>query len=336
MKFPYSRIGTKCLMLIATAALQLFAGASANAADKLTYSNDWFPSGDKGIQFYALNKGFFANEGLDVTFITAKGSSDSITRVATGSADVGSGSIVALLQAKVQSNVPVKTAVAFYNLPPDSILTTEGSKLKSLKDLEGTRIATATFASSNVFWPLIVSALHLDASKITLVKVDTTALDPMFVSGQVDGEIGWMTAAPMDRESLAQRHEKLKILPWSVIGFEGYSYSAIVSDKLINERPDVARRFVRAILAAGKAALKDPHGVGESIKALYPDVDESLMEKQFIGALPLMVNDVTEKEGFGSINKDRLQKTWRWVAKAQGYDMNRLDPEEVVARSIIP
>ena len=125
-------------------------------ADRLVYSNDWFPSGDKGIQFYAKHKGFFAAEGLDVTFTTAKGSSDSITRVASGSAEVGSGSIVALLEAKVQSNIPVKIAVAFYNLPPDAILTTEGSKLKSLKDLEGGPFGDCDICLFKRIWPLIL------------------------------------------------------------------------------------------------------------------------------------------------------------------------------------
>ncbi len=301
------------------------------AADRLVYSNDWFPSGDKGIQFYAKHKGFFAAEGLDVTFTTAKGSSDSITRVASGSADVGSGSIVALLEAKVQSNIPVKIAVAFYNLPPDAILTTEGSKLKSLKDLEGSRLATATFASSNVFWPLILKTLNLDESKISLLKVDPAALTPMLASGQVDGILSWLTSAPMNAQALGERNKKLKILPWSEIGFEGYSYSAILSDKLINERPDVARRFVRAIRAAGKAAIKDPKGVAQSIKALYPDVDEALTEQLFVAALGLMDNDITKAEGFGTIDKKRLRNTWEWVAKSQNYDLNRIDPESIVA-----
>lgn len=302
----------------------------ASADDKLTYSNDWFPSGDKGIQFYAKHKGFFAKEGLDVTFITARGSSDSITRLATGSADVGSGSIVALLQAKVETNIPVKTAVSFYNKPPDSIMIVEGSKIKSLKDLDGTRLATATFASSNVFWPQIVKALKLDESKITLIKVDPAAMTPMLASGQVDGIISWMTSASSNAKALKEANKKLKILPWSDIGFEGYSYSAIVSDKLIQERPDVARRFVRAIRAAGQAALKDPKGVGQSIKALYPDVDEALMVEQFTDALALLDNDISKAEGFGTIDRKRLNSTWQWVAKSQGYDVKRIDPQSIV------
>jgi NitT/TauT family transport system substrate-binding protein len=322
-------------MLLAAAMSPIGSASSAAAADKLVYSNDWYPSGDKGVQFYAQHKGFFAAEGLDVTFITAKGSSDSITRVATGSADVGSGSIVALLEAKVQSNIPVKTAVAFYNVPPDAILTTEGSKLKSLKDLEGSRLGTAPFASSNVFWPLILKTLKLDENKITLLKMDPTALTPMLAAGQVDGIISWLTSAPLNTQALGERNKKLKILPWSEIGFEGYSYSAILSDRLINERPDVARRFVRAIRAADKASVKDPKGVAQSIKALYPDVDEALIEQMFVASIGLMDNDVTKAEGYGTIDKRRLHSTWEWVAKAQNYDLNRIDPESIVAPASI-
>jgi NitT/TauT family transport system substrate-binding protein len=307
----------------------------SQAADKLVYSNDWFPSGDKGIQYYAKHKGFFDSEGLDVTFITAKGSSDSITRIASGSADVGSASIVALLQAKAQSDVPVKTAVAFYNLPPDAIMTTEGSKIKSLKDVEGAKLATATFASSNVFWPLILKELNIDESKISVLKVDPATMTPMLASGQVDGIISWMTSAQSNEMALSERGKKLKILPWSDVGFEGYSYSAVVSDKLLKERPDVARRFVRAIRAAGLAALKDPKGVAQSIKALYPDSDEALAEQQFTDAVRLMDNDIMKKEGFGTVDPDRLRKTWSWVARSQNFDTGRIDPESIVARSVM-
>src|SRR5260221_9538966 len=157
-----SLLASRFATVVATAIISASLASASRAADKLTYSNDWFPSGDKGVQYYAKHKGFFDAEGLDVTFITAKGSSDSITRIASGSADVGSASIAALLQAKAQANVPVKTVVAFYNIPPDSIMTVEGSKIKSLKNIEGAKLATATFASSNVFWPLILKQLNLD------------------------------------------------------------------------------------------------------------------------------------------------------------------------------
>src|SRR5262249_5169704 len=153
--------------------------------DQLVFSSDWYPSGDKGVQYYAQHNGFFAAESLDVKFMISKGSSESISRVASGVADGGAASVAALLQAQGQSNVPAKAVVSIFNVQPDSIFTTEDSSLKSLKDLEGKKIATATFAAANVFWPLIVKTLGLDESKITLLKVDPAALTPMLALGQV-------------------------------------------------------------------------------------------------------------------------------------------------------
>ena len=69
----------------------LVASNLAHAAEKLVYMNDWLPGGDKALPFYAVQKGLFAKEGLDVTVQSARGSSEAITRIATGAADVGSG-----------------------------------------------------------------------------------------------------------------------------------------------------------------------------------------------------------------------------------------------------
>src|SRR4029450_1760742 len=94
------------------AALFLLCGISVagHAAEKLLYMNDWLPGGDKALPFYAMQKGLFAKAGLDVSVQTARGSTEGLTRISTGSADVGSGGFAALLQAKAEQKVPV-TAV---------------------------------------------------------------------------------------------------------------------------------------------------------------------------------------------------------------------------------
>ena len=182
-----------CFGLVASL---LFAAGAARADDKLVYMNDWLPGGDKAIPYYAKEKGLFAAEGLDVTVQTARGSSEAITRIATGTADVGSGGLAALLQARAESNVPVKAILSVFTVQPDAIFTTEASSIKSLKDLAGKKIATATFTSSNVIWPLILQAEKIDPAQVTLLKVDPGALAPMLTTGQVDGTINWSTASP--------------------------------------------------------------------------------------------------------------------------------------------
>ena len=310
-------------------------GLPAHAADKLVYMNDWLPGGDKALPYYAAQKGFFAAEGLEVTVQTARGSSEAITKIATGTADVGSGGLAALLQAKAETGVPVTAVLGIFTVQPDAIFTAEGSGINTLKDVEGKKIATATFTSSNVIWPLVLQAVKVDPAKVTLLKVDPGALAPMLATGQVDATINWSTASPPFVKALGATGKKLKMLPWSAAGFDGYGYSVFVADKLIAEKPDVAKRFVKAYVAAAKAALADPKDVAKTMKSVFPEMDEALVEEQFMTIVPLIMNDITKAEGFGTLDKTRLAKTWEWTAKAQNMPLDKIDPEKAVNRSFL-
>ena len=157
----------------------------------------------------------------------------------------------------------------------------------------------------------------------------------MLATGQVDATINWSTASPPFVKALGATGKKLKMLPWSAAGFDGYGYSVFVADKLIAEKPDVAKRFVKAYVAAAKAALADPKDVAKTMKSVFPEMDEALVEEQFMTIVPLIMNDITKAEGFGTLDKTRLAKTWEWTAKAQNMPLDKIDPEKAVNRSFL-
>jgi NitT/TauT family transport system substrate-binding protein len=317
-------------------AFSLVASAAAHATEKLVYMNDWLPGGDKALPFYAAQKGLFAKAGLDVTVQTARGSSEAITRIGTGTADVGSGGFTALLQARAEQNVPVKAILSIFAVQPDANFVVEGSGIETLKDLPGKKVATATFTSSNIIWPLVLAANGIEESKVTLVKVDPAALVPMLASGQVDATINWSTASPAFVVALNGIGKKLKIIPWSQYGFEGYGYSLFASEKTIAERPEALHAFVAAFVEGMKMALADPKDVAAAMKATFPAMDEGLAEQQFLTIVPLIDNPIAKAEGLGSFQKDRLRTTWEWTAKAQHMPLDKIDPETAVDRSFIP
>jgi NitT/TauT family transport system substrate-binding protein len=318
------------------AAISLLAASSfAHAAEKLVYINDWLPGGDKALPFYAVQKGLFAKEGLDVTVQSARGSSEAITRIATGAADVGSGALAALLSAKAQNEVPVTSVMSVFPMQPDSLFTVGGSSIRTLKDVEGKRVATATFTASNVIWPLILKANGVEESKVTLLKVDPAALVPMLATGQADATINWSTASPAFVKALAEVGKKLKIIPWADYGYEGYGYSVFASDKAIAQRPETIRKFVKVMREAAAMAPADPAGVVAAMKAAFPEIDPVLIEAQFQTIVPLIDNPISKAEGLGTFDKARLAKTWEWTAKAQNIPLDKLDPEKAVSRAFL-
>src|SRR5271155_1382724 len=205
----------RLIPISAALALAMTFSETALAAESVSFLLDWLPAGDKAAVYLGVEKGLFEAEGIKVTIQSGRGSSDVVTKLATGSVDMGTGGLAALLQAKAESNVPVKAVMSLYTLQPDAIFTTEGSGITSLKDVVGKKVATATFSSSNVAWPLVLQANGIDPAKVDLLKADPAALAPMLASGQVAATINWITVAPAFEKPLAETHKKLKLIQWS-------------------------------------------------------------------------------------------------------------------------
>jgi NitT/TauT family transport system substrate-binding protein len=321
---------------IAGALLAASLHSAALANEKVTFMIDWLPAGDKAVPYLAVQKGLFAAEGLDVTIQVGRGSSDVVTKIGTGAAQMGTGGISALLQAKAQSSVPVKAVMSIYTRQPDAIFTAEGSGINSLKDVAGKKLATATFSSSNVAWPLVLQANGVDPDKVDLLKVDPGALAPMLATGKVIATINWVTVAPGFEKTMAEAKKTLKVIPWSDYGYEGYGLSVFVSDRMIAEKPETVRKMLRALAKANEMAIADPKAAVAALKAMVPEVDADVAEKQFRASIPLMVNDITKKGGTGAFEKALLAKTWEWTAKGQNIPLDKLDPEQAVDRTLMP
>ncbi len=320
----------------AVVAALLLPAPAALAVDKAVIELDWLPGGDKAPAYVGVAKGFFAAEGLEITIQNGRGSADAITKVATGAADFATGGIGALMEAAAQTPVPVKAILSVYTKQPDALFVVEGSPIKSLKDVVGHTVATATFSSSNTLWPVVLQENHIDIGAVKLLKVDPGTLAPMLASGQVDATINWVTVAPVTESVLKQAGKSLAIIPWSDFGLDGSGLSIFASEKAIKERPDVVARFARAMLKATDFSVADPDAAGEAVHAAAPTLEAPVAAAAFRASIPLIKNEISAKDGEGAFDPALLKKTWLWVAKAQTYPESKLDPEMLVDRSFLP
>ncbi|AWT09474.1 sulfonate/nitrate transporter [Stutzerimonas frequens] len=318
--------------LLASALFALFS-QSALAADKVRWLNDWLPAGDKAAIYLGVEQGLFAAEGIEVEIASARGGSDVVTKLATNSADFGSAGLASLLQAKAQGEVPVVAVAPIYNKQPDAFFTTEGSGIESFKDIVGKTVATPTFSASNVVWPLLLERNGIDPNSVKLLKLDPGALAPMLATGKVDATINWLTVAPGFVRALGEADKTLKTIPWSEYGFEGYGLSLVASQRFVQSHPEVAKKFVKAYQQAQKNAIADPAAAAAALKKMVAEVDQQQAEEQFVASVPLMQNEISDAEGPGFDSK-RLATTWEWVAKAQGMQIDALDPASAIDTSL--
>ena len=324
------------LLKLTSAAIFAAFSLPAAALDKVTYQLDWLPGGDKSPIYVCIQEGFCADAGIEVSIEPGRGSSEAITKIATGTSDIGSAGMGALMAAVSTEKVPVTAVMSIFNTGPHAFYATAESGIKTLADIKGKSVATSPFTSSNVFLPLVLADNGMAESDITLTKSDPGALGPLLMTGKSDAVIAWLTNVSLFEGQAKEAGKELVVLPWADAGLELYSASLVVSNTFLSERADVAKRFVAAFKKSLEFAQANPEKAGAALAAMVPEMSAEDVTSSWLDASKLVFNEVTEELGLGTFDADRLSATWTRVSAAQGLDAATLDPEAIVDRSFLP
>ncbi|MFW5823586.1 MAG: ABC transporter substrate-binding protein [Marinobacter sp.] len=323
-------------LLLAAALAGGLLGQVALAADEVTYQLDWLPGGDKSPVYVGVQEGFFEEEGLEVSIASGRGSTDAITRIASGRADIGSADIGALMAARAEDDsLPVKAVYTIFNQAPHAFFALKSSGIETVADIEGKKVATSPFTSSNAFLPLVLKENGLPEDAVKLTKTDPGALGPMLVNGRTDAVIAWVTNVPLFADQAEETGNELVVVPWSDAGLELYSSSVVASETFLKERPDVARRFMKAFDRALRFTSENPDKAAAALKRMVPEVETAVASAQVSATMRLVFNSVSERDGVGAMTPERVAQTWEWVAQAEDLDQDVLDPETVIDRSLL-
>ena len=320
---------------LSAAALIGFLSLPGFAQDQVTYQLDWLPGGDKAPIYVCVHEGICADAGLDISIEQGRGSSEAITKLATGVSDIGSAGIGALMAAVANEDVPVTAVMSIFNQGPHAFYTTTDSGISTIADVKGKSIATSPFTSSNVFLPLVLADNNLSEADIDLTKSDPSALGPLLMTGRTDVIIAWLTDVSRYQLQAEEAGKELTILPWSDAGLDLYSASLVASDRFLTERPEVAKRFIAAFKESVEFAQANPAAAGAAVAAIVPELSAEDIEGSWLDASKLVFNETTDKFGLGTFDESRLKATWDRVATSQALDVSSLDPESVVDRSFL-
>ena len=125
------------------------AGGDGGAEDNLhhlTVVLDWYPNALHAFLYEAQEKGYFAEQGLDVDIQSPAGVNDAMSMVAAGKADIGLYYQQDVIQARAEQNVPIKSIGAVVQGPLNIVLSLKDKNITSPKDLEGKTVGYEKWA----------------------------------------------------------------------------------------------------------------------------------------------------------------------------------------------
>jgi NitT/TauT family transport system substrate-binding protein len=297
------RISKLCSALGVAAFAFCTGAAQAQPLEKFTFSLNWFAVGDHAAYWVALDKGYFAKAGLDVTLENSKGSGDSIAKVDTGRADAGLADTVAVLAADARG-AKVKIVGMIFDKTPLNFFTWKDQALKSPKDLEGKTVGAPPGDGQRQAWPAFAKLHKIDESKVTWVNIEPTAKVAALAEKRVDVVGDYTTGLPLYEKAMGVGNAVM--LPWADTGFDLYSMSIIASEKTMKERPKALRAFLEAAYMGWRDVMADPKAALAIFKKRVPEIDLSIIEPNMMLGLELMRTKNYAEHGIGWIDEKKM------------------------------
>ncbi len=314
----------KCAALFGgiAAAAAFLAFDAAQAADDVHFILDWIPTGEHAAYYAGKAKGFFDQEGIAVRISRGYGSGDTATKIGAGAGQFGISDIAAVFTARYRQNTPIKTVSILYTASPHSLFVLKSSGITSFKGLEGKKIGITPGNSHKLYFPNVAARAGTDPNKIQWVTVDAAAMAPMLITKKIDAAPFYSLHHYYQNKAAKAAGEEIVVLPFVKTGFAIYAASFISSDKVLDQNPDLARRFLRA----AQASLKFAHENPEETCRLHVQANPEVALDDCIGslkaALGFVFNEDSEKTGLGYPDPARMQETYKIVAESQELDPN--------------
>lgn len=239
------------LGLAGAAATLPLIGRSAFAATPFTFQASWINDAEFTGYFTAMDKGFYAAEGLDLTYLP--GGPDVIPESAliAGKADLTLTTPDTTIQAIVDQGAPFKIIGTQYQKNPLGVVSLAKNPIKKPEDLIGKTLAVPPVNVISVEAMLKISGV--DRSKVNIVPY---AYDPTpLIKGEIDASVDFTTNVPY---TIEQSGEKATSFLLYDFGFTIFNDTVVVTEETLKTKRKQIVAFLRASRKGWVEALKDP------------------------------------------------------------------------------
>lgn len=264
---------------IAATAAALCTGAGvARAADqKLVVRMDFSTWGMHAAMYLAKEKGWFAQQGLDVEIQEGTGTINTLQLLAAGRVDVGQVQLGTMAVAK-ESGLDLISIAGFARKGDLAVLVDQKLGVKSPKDLEGKRLVCFTTSPWAPFIAPYLAANKIPKDKVNIVMVAPTAMISTYASGS--GE-GFLSQAPFGIPMVAKaRPAGALLLSDSGINFP--SYGLVTTPALLKEKADAIRKLVQIQVRAWEYIYGGHRD--EAVAAIMKQRPNSRLDADVLGA----------------------------------------------------
>lgn len=270
------------IVTLATVWLITFGQGSGRAAETITVLLDWFVNPDHAPLFIALERGYFADQGLAVELIAPSNPNDPPKLVAAGKADIAV-SYQHQHQMQVDQGLPLVRIATLVGTPLNALVVLADGPIHSMADLKGKTVGYSVGGFETLLLKVMLEKEGLALEDVKLVNVNFS-LSPSLFTGQADAVIGAFRNFELNQMDIEKRPGR----PFFVeeYGIPAYDELILVANKKSIGDAKL-RRFINALEAGVQYLVNHPEESWKLfIRGERKNLDDELNRRAWRDTLP--------------------------------------------------
>lgn len=271
-------------------------GAQAQVQDNVSLRLNWYLGGLHVPFYFGVDKGFYKQEGINLTINEGRGSANTVQVVGAGTDTFGladSSSIINLISkgGEIKSVMNILSSTGF------SVVSAASAGIRTPKDIEGKTLAVSPGDPIRGLLEAVAAHNKVDISKVKFVQVDPAAKVVTVLEKRADGLLG---GADDQFFLLKYRGIEPHALRFADHGANIVGMAIFTGNNTIKTNPDLVRRFVRATKRAWEEAKKNPDAAVDVAMKVKPDLNRQSTKDQMLVDFELIDSiNVKGQIGFG-------------------------------------
>ncbi|HVY59560.1 MAG TPA: ABC transporter substrate-binding protein [Xanthobacteraceae bacterium] len=290
-------IGGAFASALAFAALGVTPGQAQQAPLKMTLFGQ--PSVNNDSVWMAFEKGFYKQEGLDITYRLFPSGTTAFQAFQSGQGDIVLSGDLPSVQYFFRVKGNYRT-IAVVERDARGYVAVAGKDIKGPQDLVGKTVATRVGSTGSWFISEYLSKNGIDTQKVTVKNLDTQVLPAALCGGEIAAFFIWQ---PVGSRALEICPDRAHYLTDATGYIQGYLVAGARPEWLATpEGREIATRWLRATMKGRDVAEKDFASVAAYAKKNLELSEKATRDQWDTNTRPLAIDDVYY-EDFCSLSK---------------------------------
>lgn len=301
--FEMAMLGRRSFLKTAAAAtagaMVSFNTSSAQELTSVRIQYDWLIGNGQLGDIVAQQKGYFKEEGLELTFGPGGPNAQTVPPVLAGQAQIGQLSSTAQFFTAFEAGRPLKLFASGFRYSPYAYISLPKSPIRSPAELVGKTVAINPNGRYLLDLIMAKNGINRASVKVVTMGADMTPL----ISGQVDAVTGFLT----NTKALSILGPEIVTLIPANTGVPNYANSYFVAADAYDSQRDNLVKFVRAVSKGWGWAFGNRRAAVDLMCDAYPALDREVEYKTIDLIMSLTFDETTKEHGWGWHAREKLQ-----------------------------